>query len=70
MLKVSRTICFALLIVVLSVFSSAASAQLSTATLFGTITDPVGAAIPKAKVKITQTDTGFVRTVVTNDSGS
>jgi hypothetical protein len=30
----------------------------------------VGAAIPKAKVKITLTDTGFVRSVVTNDSGS
>jgi outer membrane receptor protein involved in Fe transport len=70
MLKVSRTICFALLVVMLSVFSSAAFGQLSTATLFGTITDPAGAAIPKAKVKITQTDTGFVRTVTTNDNGS
>jgi hypothetical protein len=38
--------------------------------LFGAITAPVGAAIPKAKVKIALPDTGFVRTVVTNDSGS
>jgi outer membrane receptor protein involved in Fe transport len=45
------------------------NAQLSTATLFGTITDTTGAAIPKANVTITQTDTGFVRTVVTNESG-
>src|SRR5258708_1529233 len=38
--------------------------------MFGTISDPAGGVIPKASVKITQTDTGFVRTVVTNDSGS
>jgi outer membrane receptor protein involved in Fe transport len=45
------------------------NAQLSTATVFGTITDPAGAAIPKASVTLTQTDTGFVRTVVTNGNG-
>src|SRR5438105_13354252 len=45
-------------------------AQLSTATLFGTVTDPSGAAIPNTTVTITQTDTGFVRTVVTNQSGA
>jgi outer membrane receptor protein involved in Fe transport len=38
--------------------------------MYGTITDSTGAAIPKANVTITQTDTGFVRTVVTNDSGN
>jgi outer membrane receptor protein involved in Fe transport len=70
MLKFSHTIRFALLIIMFSAFSSAALGQLSTATLFGTITDPAGASIPKAKVKITQTDTGFVRTVTTNDNGS
>jgi hypothetical protein len=60
-----------LLTLVITVLAGAgASAQLSTATLYGAITDPAGAAIPKANVKITQTDTGFVRTVVTNDSGS
>ncbi len=46
-----------------------ATAQLSTATMFGTVTDSAGAVIPKANVTITQTDTGFVRGVVTNDSG-
>jgi outer membrane receptor protein involved in Fe transport len=45
-------------------------AQLSTATMFGTVTDPAGAAIPKANITITQTDTGFVRSVVTDDAGS
>ena len=59
---------FALLVAVFATVG--ASAQLSTATMFGTITDPAGASIPKASVTLTQTDTGFVRTVVTNDSGS
>ncbi|HWW99156.1 MAG TPA: carboxypeptidase-like regulatory domain-containing protein, partial [Edaphobacter sp.] len=60
-----------LLILLLSAaFCGTGDAQLSTATMFGTITDPAGAAIPKASVKITQTDTGFVRTVLTNDSGA
>jgi outer membrane receptor protein involved in Fe transport len=45
-------------------------AQLSTATMFGTVTDPSGAAVPNATVSITQTDTGFVRTVTTNDAGA
>src|SRR6185312_17496159 len=47
-----------------------ASAQLSTATLYGTVTDPEGAVVPQAKVTITQTETGFVRNVVTNSDGS
>lgn len=59
----SRKLLFALLVAVL--LCGSVNAQLSTATLFGTITDATGAAIPKANVTITQTDTGFVRTVVT-----
>ena len=47
-----------------------ASAQLSTATLYGTVTDPAGAVIPGAKVTMLQTDTGFVRSVLTNGDGS
>src|SRR5579862_1309336 len=59
-----------LLVLLLSaVFCASGNAQLSTATMYGTITDPAGAAIPKASVTLTQTDTGFVRTVVTNESG-
>jgi outer membrane receptor protein involved in Fe transport len=59
---------FALLFSVL--LCGTGNAQLSTAAMFGTVTDPAGAAIPKANVTITQTDTGFVRTVVTNDDGN
>jgi outer membrane receptor protein involved in Fe transport len=59
-----------LLVLFLSVlFCGSGRAQLSTATMYGTVTDPAGAAIPKASVTLTQTDTGFVRTVVTNETG-
>jgi outer membrane receptor protein involved in Fe transport len=51
-------------------FAGQLHAQLSTATMFGTVTDPSGAAIPKATVTITQTDTGFTRTVITSGGGS
>ena len=54
----------------LALSGAPAKAQLSTATMFGTITDPSGAAIPNANVTITQTDTGFSRTIVTNESGA
>src|SRR6185312_3829965 len=46
-----------------------AQAQVSTATMFGTITDASGAAIPDASVTIRQTDTGFVRVVKTGGGG-
>src|SRR5471032_3185556 len=45
-------------------------AQVSTASMFGTITDSTGAAIPKATVTIVQTDTQFTRTVITEADGS
>src|SRR5215469_1132415 len=69
MLKIPRRICVLLGLVLLAL-SPAAFAQLSTATMFGTVTDPTGAVIPKATVSIAQTDTGFVRKVVTGDDGA
>jgi hypothetical protein len=50
--------------------SLAASAQLSTATLFGTVVDPKGAAVPNATVTVTQTDTDFTRTFTTKADGT
>ena len=44
-----------------------ASAQ--QATIVGTVTDPSGAAVPNAKVTLTQLETGTVRNVVTNNDG-
>jgi hypothetical protein len=44
-------------------------AQLSTATLFGAVTDNSGAVIPNATITLTQVDTNFTRTVKSNDQG-
>lgn len=41
----------------------------SFGTISGNITDPSGAAVPKAKVVITETGTSFTRTVTANGSG-
>ena len=46
-----------------------ARAQLSTATLFGAVTDNSGAVIPNATITLTQVDTNFTRTVKSNDQG-
>ena len=49
---------------------AAAFAQLSTAQLDGRVTDESEAVLPGSTVTVTQTDTGFTRTVVTNADGS
>jgi hypothetical protein len=57
---------------VLSFFSPAPPPlrSLSTAQLSGRVTDESSAVLPGVTVTATQTDTGFVRTGVTDDSGS
>src|SRR5215469_7249881 len=52
------------------VWGLTAQAQLSTATMFGTVTDSTGAAVPGATVVITQTDTQANRTLKTETDGS
>src|ERR1700743_2475112 len=51
------------------VWGLTAQAQLSTATMFGNVTDSTGAAVPGATVTITQTDTQTVRTIKTENNG-
>ena len=48
---------------------ASARAQLSTATLFGTVTDNTGALVPNATITLTQTDTNFTRVAKSNDQG-
>src|SRR5882672_3508040 len=50
--------------------STVVSAQLSTAQLSGRVTDESGAILPGVTVTVTQTDTSFVRSDVTDGSGS
>ncbi len=45
------------------------SAQVNTATVFGTVTDPSGAAIPKATLKLVNTATGVMWQVTSDASG-
>ncbi|HEX4154442.1 MAG TPA: carboxypeptidase regulatory-like domain-containing protein [Acidobacteriaceae bacterium] len=49
--------------------SLGAHAQLSTATMFGNVTDSTGAVIPNATLTITQTQTNFTRNTKTNGLG-
>ncbi|GGG71530.1 Oar protein [Edaphobacter dinghuensis] len=51
-------------------FSNIAMAQLTTATMVGSVTDSTGAVIPHATITVTQTDTNFTRTVTAKDDGS
>ena len=39
------------------------------ATLVGAVTDPTGAAVPNAKVKVSNPNKGFTRDLVTNSAG-
>ena len=48
----------------------AAAAQVTTATIVGTITDSSGAALPGATVTARNVDTGFNRTVPSNEVGA
>ncbi len=65
--------CSSMYFLLLLVFMSGgtpAVAQLSTATLLGNVTDSTGATIPNATLTVTQTETGFTRTLQTKQDGS
>src|SRR5437764_6500892 len=44
-------------------------AQLNTADILGTVTDPAGAVMPNAKITIVNRNTADIRTVQTESSG-
>jgi len=57
-------------LVALLILPAMASAQITTANLVGTISDPGGANVPNATVTARNVDTGLRRTVTTSDDGS
>ena len=53
-----------------SPLASVAGAQVTSATIVGTVTDSSGAALPGATVTARNVDTGFTRTVPSNEVGA
>src|SRR5437763_1869734 len=47
-----------------------ALAQGGSAQISGTVTDPSGAVLPGVEITATHTDTGLIRTTITNEAGS
>src|SRR5437588_3243848 len=66
MLRWILSICTLLALSTATVF---AQAEIGGATLNGTIIDATGAAVPGAKVTVTNRDTGLSRTTTTNEAG-
>lgn len=64
-----RTIQFAIIALLLAI-PLAAVAQVTTATIVGTVTDPGGAIVPGAQVTARSLDTGLTRTVTSSDAGT
>src|SRR5262245_23089633 len=60
----------AVVVCVSFIFGANAFAQTSNATLGGTVSDPSGALIPGVSVTATNTQTGIVSTVVSNEAGA
>src|SRR5579863_547478 len=59
----------AFIFVLLVLFTPAGSAQLTTADILGTVTDPTGAVLPNASISLTNLGTNEVRTGQSNRSG-
>jgi hypothetical protein len=56
-------------ILVASLIPASLAAQAVTGTILGTVTDDTGAVLPGVTVTVTHTDTGLVRTAVTDTAG-
>jgi hypothetical protein len=59
---------FAWALLLLAAFAARARGQ-ALGAITGTITDPAGAAVPRAKVIATESETSFVRTILSDDTG-
>jgi hypothetical protein len=61
---------FAVLLILLPIFSQTSFAQARIGTVQGTVKDPTGALVPNAKVTISQPVTGYNQTTQTDQQGS
>src|SRR6185369_3468142 len=64
------TLCVVFFLTVLCCVSITANAQSDRGSIVGTIKDPNGAVVSKAKVTVTSLDSGEVREVETSDEGN
>ncbi|SEB49160.1 TonB-dependent receptor [Terriglobus roseus] len=69
-MKINRILGTASALVLCATAGGAASAQLSTATMFGVVRDASGAAIPNASITLTQTETNFSSKITAKEDGS
>jgi hypothetical protein len=65
-----RTLLRAVSLLALVLLTHTTARAQATAQLTGTVRDESGAVLPGVTVTVTQTDTGFTRTVVTEGSGA
>ena len=65
-----RFVGFAVAILVISLVPVLSFGQVTTGTIFGTVTDAQGAAVQKATVTITDVSKGTSDVAATNDSGN
>src|SRR5467141_887635 len=62
-------VCLAAVLILVILSSAPSSAQVSGATLSGTVTDSSGGVVPDSRVVITNVATGVITTVTTNSDG-
>ena len=69
-MNITRMLHVVVMCAFVGLFSSSSAWAQATAELSGRVIDESGAVLPGVTVTATQTDTGFTRTVVTDESGA